>query len=341
MAIVSHLIADTFGTHIGKYSERLKVTKGDETLLEAPLLHLEMVLVTNKGVSISSDALAECCERGIPVYFLRGDGETYGALYSAGLTGTVITRREQLFAYADKRGRDLAIAIAFGKIQNQAITLRYMAKTRKETVPEVYDELQLCATEVLEHVARLDELHGETVDDIRQSLLAAEGNAAQRYWSAIHAIIPSDYGWEGREGRGATDPINSLLNYGYGILYGQIERAIVLAGMDPYAGFIHTDRPGKPSLVLDFIEEFRQVAVDRLVFGLINRHYKVEQDDKGRLVEATRQDFADKVLAHLDSAVRHEGKSYPLRTVIQMQARRLAAFLRHEREAYESFKAGW
>ncbi len=84
MAIVQNLIADTFGTHIGKYSERLKITKGDETLVEAPLLHLEMVLITSRGVSISSDALAECCERGIPVYFINREGDPYAALYSAG-----------------------------------------------------------------------------------------------------------------------------------------------------------------------------------------------------------------------------------------------------------------
>jgi CRISPR-associated protein Cas1 len=141
--------------------------------------------------------------------------------------------------------------------------------------------------------------------------------------------------------RGAADPVNSLLNYGYGILYGQVERASVLAGMDPYAGFIHTDRPGKPSLVLDLIEEFRQVAVDRLVFGLVNRHFLVKQDDKGRLSDDTRKHFAEKVVEHLEAGVRHEGKSYPLRLVIQMQARHLAAYLRGEREHYVAFKAGW
>jgi CRISPR-associated protein Cas1 len=77
--------------------------------------------------------------------------------------------------------------------------------------------------------------------------------------------MPEQYDWPGREGRGAQDPLNSLLNYGYGILYGQVEQAIILAGLDPYAGFLHADRPGKPSLTLDLIEEFRQVAIDRVV----------------------------------------------------------------------------
>lgn len=91
--------------------------------------------------------------------------------------------------------------------------------------------------------------------------------------------------------------------------------------------------------MLDLIEEFRQVAVDRLVFGLANRNYVVEQDTQGRLQDAMRRSFAEKVLAHLDTDVRYEGKRYPLRFVIQNQARNLAAFLRRDRETYTAFKA--
>lgn len=339
--IVEYLIADTFGTHIGKYSERLKITKGSETLAQAPLLHLKSVLVMSRGVSVSADALEVCCERGIPFFFIDNQGNSYAAVYSAGLTGTVLTRRAQLRAYDNAQGRAFALAIAEAKIQNQATTLRYLAKTRKETEPDIYEELTLCAGEVLDCVAYLDRLQGETVDDVRPQVLAAEGHAAQRYWAAVKAVLPEHYGWPGREGRGATDPINSLLNYSYGILYGQIEQAIILAGLDPYAGFIHVDRPGKPSLVLDLIEEFRQTAVDRVVFGLANRNFTVEQDACGLLTAETRRSLAERVLEHLEATVRYEGKRCPLRFVIQNQARHLATFLRGDREAYIPFKATW
>lgn len=342
MVIVEHLIADTFGIHIGRYSERLKITRGDETLQQAPLLHLKTVLVTSRGVSISADALEACAERGIPVFFLDSLGRCYASLYAAGLTGTVLTRRAQLLAYQDERGTALTLAIAEGKIRNQAATLKYLAKTRKESNPDAYQELQLCAGEVLDTIAGLDRLPREQpIDELRERILAAEGEAARRYWSAVGAILPAQYAWPGRQGRGATDPLNSLLNYGYGILYSRIEQAVVLAGLDPYAGFLHADRPGKPSLVLDLIEEFRQVAIDRVVFGLANRDFKVEQDAKGLLVSETRRALAEKVLEHLEAGVRYEGKRYPLRFVIQSQARHLAAFLRGEREAYTAFKASW
>lgn len=339
MTIVPHLIAETFGSHIGKYSQRLKITHKGQTLAQAPLIHLESVQIISRGVSISTDALECCCERGIPIYFLDSSGTPYASIYSSGLIGTVITRREQLRAYDNERGALLALAFARGKIENQATTLKYLAKTRKET--PTGSELRLCAGEVLDFLRALDKLPPLYADDLRSSLIAIEGNAARSYWQAVRTVIPAHYGWTERKGRGAKDAVNSLLNYGYGILYGQVERALVLAGLDPYAGFIHADRPGKPSLTLDFIEEFRQAAVDRVVFGLVNRNFQVEQDEQGHMTATTRKQFAEHILGHLETAVRYEKQRHPLRQVIQMQARQIAAFVRGEREDYEAYSAEW
>lgn len=339
MPIVTNLIADTFGSHLGKYSERLKLTHKGQTLAQAPLIHLESVHILSMGVSVSADAVECCCERGIPIYFLNSLGTPYASLYSGGLVGTVITRREQLRAYDNERGALLAVAFASGKIQNQAITLRYLAKNRKDTA--LGDELRLSAGEVLDFLGWLDKLPPLNIDDIRERLLAAEGNAARVYWRAARAIIPEHYGWKERSGRGAKDVVNSLLNYGYGILYGQVERALVLAGLDPFAGFIHVDRPGKPSLTLDLIEEFRQVAVDRVVFGLLNRNFTVEQDPNGYLSEGARKQFVAHILSHLETGMRYEKQRHPLRQVIQMQARRIAGFVRGERDTYVPYIAEW
>ncbi len=339
--IVEHLITDTFGSHIGKYSERLKVTHKEGALDEAPLLHLKSVLITNRGISMSSDAVEACCERGIPIHYLDPTGYVYASVMSNGLNGTVLTRRAQLHAFESPRGSQFVCAVAEGKIYNQAITLKYVAKNRAENEPEVFESLRAASTEVLDHLATVERLRGGALEDIRSAVMGAEGAAARRYWQALSVLFPNSYAWSGRKTRGARDPINSLLNYGYGILYGQIGQAIVLAGLDPYAGFLHVDRSGKPSLVLDMIEEFRQVAVDRLVFGLINRSFTVKQDENGLLDADTRKRLAVKVLEHLETEVRHEGKRFAIRTVMQMQARNLASFLRGERETYMPFKAGW
>lgn len=347
MPIVHDLIADQFGSHVGKYQGRLKVTKAKEVLAQAPLLHLESVTICNSGVSISADAIRACTEAGIPIHFLSSSGTPYAGLYSAGLMGTVLTRRAQLDAYRDLRGVRLALGFAGGKIENQSRLIKYVAKYRKETDPPLHQELRWLAGEVIDHMEELCALdfiaprEGYAIDDLRGQLLSIEGRAAQKYWRAYKALLPEALGWPGREGRGARDPFNSALNYGYGVLYSQVERALVLAGLDPYGGFIHVDRPGKPSLVLDLIEEFRAPVVDRTILGLVNKGVALGQDERGYLTEPTRRLLAERVLERLETAERYEQQRHPLRAIIQMQARRVAAFVRGDRDGYDPFLAAW
>ena len=341
MGIVQHLMVDEFGSFLGKKSERLIVTCRGEKRIEAPLMHLETVFITGKGISLSSDAVAACAEAGIPIHFLDTYGRPVGSFYSASLTATVQTRRAQLQARETVKGLHLAKAIAAGKIRNQSNLLKYLSKNRREKQPEVYNEVRLLADEVLDHLAEVERCTGETVDACRGSLLSIEGRAAQKYWEGIRHLLLAEVKWPGRRTQGATDPFNAALNYGYGILYGEVERALLLAGLDPYAGFLHVDRPGKASLVFDVVEEFRQSVVDRTIVAIFNRNMPIELDERYALTEASRRSIAEKVLTRLDGPEPYEGKRYALRSIIQMQARHLATFLRGERTTYEPFVASW
>lgn len=341
MSIVHEMFADVFGSHIGKQSERLVYSKGKTALAQAPLMHLERVIIASRGVSISADAIAACCEHGIPIFFLSSIGEPYAALHAAGLGGTVLTRRAQLAAYYDGRGSVIGLAIADAKINNQAATLKYVAKSRKDSQPDIYDALRDASIETASQADKLVRLRGLALDEMRNQLMAFEANAAVQYWAALRTVVPQMYGWTERMTRGATDPVNSLLNYGYGVLRMRVEYALHLAGLDSFAGFIHADRPGKPSLTLDMMEEFRSVAVDRLVIGLVNRRYTVEMTEQGRLQDDVRRSFAGKMKEQLQATVRYDGDRIAISTVIQKQARRLAAFLRGETEAYLPYRAEW
>jgi len=261
---------DQHGAFIGKHSQRLCVKVQKETVAEVPLIHVDHVLVAARGVSISSDAVQLCTEAGVPITFVAWNGQPYARLVSAGLVGTVQTRRQQILAYEDQRGLHLARAFARGKLGNQANLLKRMAKYRKGADPPLYRQMREAAAAIEALAGQVDQVAGATVDEARPALLNLEGRGASLYWSAVKALLPADLDWPGREGRGADDLVNSLLNYGYGILYTQVEHAVLLAGLDPYAGFCHVDRPGKPSLVLDLIEEFRQPVVDRVVWALLN-----------------------------------------------------------------------
>lgn len=340
MAVIEHLFVEHFGAFVGKTSERITVSIKGERITQAPLLYLEAITIASDGVGLSSDAVAACCERGIPIFFVDGVGRPVGSIYADGLNGTILTRREQLRAYDDHRGVHLGCAFAVGKIENQATTLKYLAKNRRET--PVGEQLWEAAIAVRDSLAVIDDARAaQHIDAVRATILAAEGAASRAYWDAVRAVVPESYGWQRRETRGATDPINSLLNYGYGILRSHIERAIMYAGLDPFGGFVHADRPGKPSMALDLIEEFRQVAVDRVVVGLVNRQFTIDQDEQGLLSLETRRAVAQHLLTHLKGSVRYNQQQHQLGHVIQMQAREIAAYVRGNRETYSPFRASW
>ncbi|MBT9148386.1 MAG: CRISPR-associated endonuclease Cas1 1 [Syntrophomonadaceae bacterium] len=143
----------------------------------------------------------------------------------------------------------------------------------------------------------------------------------------------------GREHRGAEDPLNSMLNYGYGILYSQLWSAVLLAGLEPFAGYMHVDRPGKPSLVLDLIEEFRQPVVDRVVIAMFSKGCKVQLEED-KLSATLRKELAEKILGRLETTENYDGKKYKLSTIIQRQSRSIATFVRGEGK-YRPFVGGW
>ena len=178
-----------------------------------------------------------------------------------------------------------------------------------------------------------------TISAKRQELLGFEGVAGRLYWQGFKMIVEDKAEFMGRVHRGADDPLNALLNYGYGILYAQVWGAVANAGLEPFAGFLHVDRPGKPSLILDLVEEFRQPVVDRTVIAFVNLGQKVEMKE-GLLDEDTRKAIAEKVLERLASPEPFRGQQFQIRSIIQMQARGLVSFLRGKAE-YKPFSFRW
>src|SRR5581483_4197655 len=179
------------------------------------------------------------------------------------------------------------------------------------------------------------------VDAARAALLNLEARGGRRYWQAIAALLRPRYPeWPGRRHQEAQDPINAALSYGYAILAAQVHLALLLGGLDPSAGFLHADRPGKLSLVYDAMEEFRQAVVDRPLLGLLNRGLALELEG-GRLRRVDRRRLAMMVLERLRAVERHEGRRLALRAIIARQAEQLATFVRRERASYVPFVARW
>ena len=334
------LIVDQFGAFVGKHSERLRVSQKGVLLVERPLFDLTRVLILGRGITISSDAIRACAERGIAISFVSGRGDAYAQIVGPGLSATVDTRRQQLIAFGDARGATLARAFVLAKMRNQANLLKYLAKNRRAAEPELFDLTRDAAIEIEHDATLVSRLPGDSVDAIRAAIFVHEAHASRLYWEAMRALVRREYDWLGRRHEGAEDVINCLLNYGYGVLYGEIERSLIAAGLDAYAGFIHTDRPGKPSLVFDFIEEFRQPVVDRTVMGLVNRGTTLTCVD-GRLDDPTRRLIAERVLARLAAPEPYEKKRHTLKRIIRQQALHMASYLRHDRDGYVGYIARW
>ncbi len=333
---MGEVFVEGFGVSVGKKSERLVVKRKGETIFERPFFEVDRVTVATEGATISSSAVHECVKNGIPIEFISYSGAPYASLVSPHLGGTVKTRRAQILAYEDLRGVLLGKAFATAKIRSSANNLKYYAKYRKGADRAAYEYLYSRIDKMEELARQVGEIEGSCVDEARGALLNAEGRGAALYWEGVKRTVPD---FLGREGRGATDLVNSLLNYGYGILYNRVLSAATRAGLDPFAGYVHTDRPGKPSLVLDLVEEFRAPVVDRAVLGALGTGFKVGMEGE-RLDEKTRKLVAERVRERLGVRVAHRGRKHSLENVVHIQARGVASFVR-DGVVYKPFVGSW
>lgn len=333
------LCLDQYGLSLGKKSERLVVRKKKKVIKEVPLFELSKVFICSRGISLSTDAIEECMKRGIQIDFLNFKNEPYAEIISPFLQGTVKTRRAQLLSYDNNRGVLLAKAFVLGKVSNQLLLLKYMSKYRKQRDPELYSYMCTRIDAIDEYLTKIKGIDGKKIDDVRQDIMTLEAHSAKEYWKTIAEILPMENGFEGRKTRGASDLVNSLLNYGYAILYSQVQGAIIKAGLDPFAGFMHVDRAGRASLVLDFMEEFRQQVIDKTVFGMLNQGVKLKIKD-GKIDKDSKKKLRDKITDRFTSYEKYEDKKHKINVIIQRQARHIATHLRGERE-YEPFVGTW
>lgn len=333
-----------FGGYVGKKSERLVLKKKDgKVVWQIPFDHLHELQLASSGLSLSVDAVTALADRGVRVSIVGYDGRPVAQVASPMLTASVEIRRAQLEALENGRGLLLARAIAAGKLLNQARLLKYCVKNLRQAQPEMYLAIQDKVSSILR--ARRDILRGpwSNLEKARAMLMGLEGQAAKIYWAGISQLIERQAEFTHRAHRGAGDFVNSLLNYGYGVLYSQVWGAIQNAGLEPFAGYLHTDRPGKPSLVLDLTEEFRAPVVDRTVIAAL-RLGQIQPPNGGSnkgLDADTRSILVDRLLRRLESREPWKGADYQVRSIIQMQARQVASFLTGRVELYTSFRFKW
>lgn len=268
------VVIDTYGVSVGKTGNSIKISKptpdGTKTHKTVPVLKIDC-LVVRKGIYISVDAAMLLATHGKPIYY-TDRGRPIAALTPFYNHGTVITRREQFLAYQDARGLFLGKQFVAAAMANKATLLRSLAKTRQQTAPSTSQTMLLQADTIQDSLQKLESTNDHTVAAARSELMGFEGEATHTYYQALTTILPPELGFEGRERRPPTDPVNASLSYGYVILAGDLTLDLAIAGLEPYAGYLHADRSGRTSLALDLAEEFRQPLIDRMVLNLFVRY---------------------------------------------------------------------
>ncbi len=304
--------------------------------LAVPIHQLESVAVFG-GAHVTPDVLHLCAEHGVAVTFLTESGRLVSRVDAPG-SGNVLLRREQ-FRWADRPERRALVARALvaGKVHNTRNLL--LRGAREAADPADQAPLQAAARHLADVIPRLAGLSDENV------VRGHEGDAARVYFEAFPALIRQGreaFRMVGRSRRPPLDRVNALLSFLYALLLSDCSAAAATAGLDPSVGFLHVDRPGRPGLALDLMEEFRPLIADRLALALINRQ-QVKPDDfvtqEGgavQLTEAARR----AVLAAYQQRKREE-VTHPLLEqkvsvgrLPSLQARVLARHIRGDLPAY-------
>lgn len=338
------LVVDGFGKFLGRKGETLVVREEGRTIQRIQPRELEQVVISGRG-AISTDALDLLAEHGVDVLLVDFRGEVKARLSPPEMR-TVSTRRQQYQAFHDQRGVEIAKAIVEAKIKNQAAVLGTLAKKRKDTDPELASLLHQTGEEMKGIAMEVASAGGSSIDAARETLMNLEGRAAMPYWRMLGRVFGQEWQFLERSGRYAADPANAMLNYGYGVLLGEVWRAVHYAGLDPYGGFLHADRPGKPSMVLDLMEEFRAQVVDKSVIKFITKRMVTLQDFEVvdgvcQMKDGGRRLFLQEILQKFESEVRVGELKLTWGELILHQARKLAKFLRGEIAGYEGFWQRW
>ena len=315
------LVINTYGSYLRK-KEDCFLIKNEDKQSEISAKKVNSILITT-GAYLSTDAIKLAMENNIDLVFLDEFGNPYGRVWHSKLGSTVLIRRRQLEIAEKADGLELAKEWITTKFDNQIGFLKALANSR----PDKQDEIEEYARKLERIKSDLNDLEG-TIDEKRGSLMGLEGAGGRIYFEALSFIVPKRFEFEGRSRQPAKDEFNCLLNYAYGVLYSLVEKGCILAGLDPYVGFIHTDNYNKKSLVFDLIDMFRIFAEKTVVHLFSQRKVKKECFDpiKGGLTlnKEGKAVLIEALNNTLEKAVRYRGRNIKNRDRIQFECHRIA-----------------
>ncbi len=333
------LFVFTQDSYLAKEGEAVAVKIDNQIKLRVPIHNLGGIVCFGL-VSASPWLMAMCAEKGVSVTFCSEHGR-FLARYSGFTPGNVLLRREQ-YRWADSPSRSTGIvrSMLIGKIVNSRAVL--MRAARESAASDVSGRLNAAAAALAGSLQAVQQ--AGTV----QTLRGIEGDAANVYFSAFPGLIRSDdaaFRFANRTRRPPLDRVNCLLSFLYAMLAHDARTACESCGLDPAVGFLHVDRPGRPGLALDLMEEFRAYLADRLAVSMINlgqvtpTSFVVTESGAVQMTEATRKEVVAVYQRRKQEAIVHPylGEKTTIGLLVHLQARLLARHIRGDLDTYPPF----
>lgn len=325
------LYINSYGTYIHKVGELFELeveVDGEKKKQKISPKKVRSIIISTHA-RITTDVIALAVKNNIDVVLLDDFGNPYGRFWHSRFGSTAFIRRKQIEKFESMKGLELVQSWLGAKIENNIEHLKELEYKRHKKANEIEKEIE----EMRKYLVKIYEVDS-SVEECRNILMAYEGNSSKHYYNTLAHLIPQEFRFEGRSRRPAKDEFNAMLNYAFGILYGKIEKALIVAGLDPYVGILHTDNYNKKSLVFDVIEKYRFIAT-KTVFSLFSmkkvnkKHFdkihgglKLNKEGKVVLVGILTEKF--------EKRKRYNGRLLTNLEIIQHEAHQLANSLIEE-----------
>ena len=318
---------NSYGTYLHIKDQLFEIRKKTDGVVEKHHIaaHKVKSIWVGQGIAFSSDAVQLAVKNNIDIVFLEYNGTPIGRVWHSKMGSTSLIRKKQLEASLSELALIYTKEWLNQKLQNQADFITDLQKHRKQHQAYLEDKV-LRIGGLQQSIQQLQAAH---VDDVADQVRGLEGTAGRLYFETISFVLSKNYQINGRSYRPAKDAFNAFLNYAYGVLYSRVEKTMIIAGIDPYVGFLHRDDYNYKSMVYDFIEPYRMFA-DKVVFGLFAAK-KVNKAHTDDITNGCRLNKEGKVLLiealnkHLEEdRIRYKGKNQTRATIIQFEAHQFA-----------------
>jgi len=262
------LYLNTYGTYLhvkdAMFEIRIPAKEG-EAQKHHFAAHKVTSIILSTSAALSTEAIRLALTNNVDLIFADSSGFPLGRVWHSKLGSTTRIRKRQLEASLNQEGLKWVVQWLEAKLENQGNFVKDLKKHRSQMGDYLDDKAHKIAN--LRESLMLQAQTAETVDAVADTIRGLEGTAGRLYFETLSQVMPDQYRFQGRSMRPAKDAFNAFLNYGYGVLYSRVEKALMIAGVDPFVGFLHRDDYNQKSMVFDFIEPYR-IQVEQVVFRL-------------------------------------------------------------------------